>query len=82
MPGIDNYSGELGRVNRPKWLPVTGLAQNELLDVVRPELRPVHIQHTPPKGAAQNRRDFEAAINHRPGNPGSSLSPECRIMTS
>ena len=73
VPGMKDYNGELVRVNRAKWLPVTGPVQIELLDIVRTELRPVLVQHEPSKGAEQNRRDFEAAINHRPGEPGPTL---------
>jgi hypothetical protein len=66
VPGLNNYDGELVRVNRPKWLPVTGPVQTELLAIVRNDLRPTPIQRKAPKGAAQNRLDFEAAIDHRP----------------
>ena len=74
VPGMNNHNGDLAKVLRPKWLPVTGPVQTELLDIVRHELRPAPVQHEPPKEAAQNRRDFEAAINHRPGDPGPTLS--------
>jgi hypothetical protein len=65
VPGMNNYDGELIRVNRRKWLPVTDPVQTELLAIVRNDLRPTPIQPKPPKGAAQNRLDFEAAIDHR-----------------
>lgn len=67
VPGMNNYNGDLVKVLRPKWLPVTGPVQTDLLAVVRNELRPVPIEHRPPKDAAQNRLDFGAAIEHRPG---------------
>lgn len=67
VPGMNNHSGGLVKVMRPEWLPVTGPVQSELLDILRHELRPVPVHHKPPNGAAQNRRDFEAAIDHRPG---------------
>ena len=66
VPGMNNYNGELVQAQRSKWLPVTDPVQNELLDTVRHDLRPAPVEHKPPKGAAQNRIDFEAAINHRP----------------
>lgn len=74
VPGVSNHNGELIEFLRPKWLPVTGPVQSELLTTVRNELRPEPVQHKPPRGATQNRLDFEAAINHRPGDPGPSLS--------
>ncbi|MGD9960494.1 hypothetical protein [Nocardioides sp.] len=74
VPGMNNHNGDLVRVNRPKWLPVTGPVQTGLLDTVRNDLRPASVEHKPPKGAEQNRLDFEAAINHRPGDTGLSRS--------
>lgn len=73
VPAVEN-DGHLVRGPRREWLPVTGPVQTELLDTVRNELRPAPVEHKPPKGAAQNRLDFEAAINHRPGDPGLSRS--------
>ena len=73
VPGMNNYNGELVKVQRSKWLPVAGPVQNELLTIVHRELRPAPVEHKPPQGAAQNRLDFEAAINHRPGDPGPNL---------
>lgn len=67
VPGMNSHNGDLVKVLRPKWLPVTGPVHTELLDMVRHELRPTPVQHEPPQGAAQNRRHFEAAIKHRPG---------------
>jgi hypothetical protein len=66
VPGMNRENGELIKVQRSTWPPVTGPVQNELLDTVRHDLRPTPVEHKPPKGAAQNRLDFEAAINHRP----------------
>jgi len=37
-PGINNDSGELVKVMRPKWLPVTSPVQTELLTIVRNDL--------------------------------------------
>src|SRR5690606_35321061 len=74
VPGMNNHNGDLVRVNRPKWLPVTGPVQTELLDTIRNDLRPAPVEHAPPKGAEQNRRDFEAAINHRPDSRGGGVA--------
>lgn len=73
VPGLDEDSGDLVHWNRRKWLPVLGPVRTELLDIVRHELRPTPVEHKPPKNAAQNRADFEAAITHRPGT-GPTLS--------
>ena len=70
VPGMNSYNGELVKVLRPKYLPITSPVQTELLAIVRSELRPVPVQRKPPKGAAQSRLDFEAALTHRPGAPG------------
>jgi hypothetical protein len=67
VPGMSNYNGDLVQAMRPKYLPITSPVQSELLAIVRHELRPMPIMPTPPKGAAQNRLDFEASIDHRPG---------------
>lgn len=74
VPGMNNYNGELVTGPRREWQAVTGPVQIELLDIVRHDLRPTPIQRPLPKGATQNRLDFEAAIHHRPGDPGPSLS--------
>lgn len=67
MPAVENDDGELVKGPLREWQPVTGPVQTELLRLVRADLRPVPADHNPPKGAAQNRLDFEAAIDHRPG---------------
>lgn len=74
IPAVENANGDLVRDPRREWLRITGPVQTELLAIVRNELRPVPVKHKPPKEAAQNRLDFEAAIGHRPGDPGPSLS--------
>jgi len=71
---MNNDNCDLVKLRRPKWLPVTGPVQTELLAIVRNDLRPMPVEHKPPTGAAQNRLDFEAAITHRPGDPGLSRS--------
>lgn len=82
VPAIENDNGDLVRGPRREWLPVTGPVQTELLDTVRHHLRPTPIQRKPPEGAAQNRLDFEATINHRPGGSGPTLSSRVPVRTS
>ena len=79
---MDNYNGDLVKVLSPKWLPVTGPVQTELLAIIRHELRPTPVEHQPHKEAAQNRLDFEAAIEHRPEPeaPGSDASRSRRSL--
>jgi hypothetical protein len=74
VPAIENDNGDLVTGPRREWLPVTGPVQTELLAILHHDLRPRPVQHKPPKEAAQHRRDFEAAINHRPGDPGPTIS--------
>lgn len=74
VPAIENDNGDLVRGPRREWLPATGPVQTELVAIVRNELRPAPVKRKPLKEAAQSRRDFEAAINHRPGDPGPTLS--------
>lgn len=74
VPVVENDQGDLIQGPRREWRPVTGPVQDELLDTVRNNLRPAPVRHQPPPGAAQNRRDFEAAISHRAGEPGPSMS--------
>jgi len=69
IPAVENDDGELVKGPLRGWQPITGPVQTELLRLVRADLRPVPADHNPPKGAAQNRLDFEAAIHHRPGGP-------------
>ncbi|MBJ7353975.1 MAG: hypothetical protein JHC98_04045 [Thermoleophilaceae bacterium] len=70
VPGMNNFDGELVQVMRPQYLPITSPVRTELLAIARSELRPTPMQRKPPKGAAQSRLEFEAALTHRPGNPG------------
>ena len=72
VPGLDDHNGELVRVTRQKFVPITSLVQTELLAIVRSDLRPIPIQRKAPKGAAQSRLDFEAALHHRPPPRGAS----------
>ena len=74
VPGLDDQEGILVRVTRQKYIPITSPVQTDLISIVRHELRPRPISLRPPKGAAQSRADFEAALNHRPGEPGPSLA--------
>lgn len=74
VPAVENDNGGLVTGPRREWLPVTGPVQNELLYIVRNDLRPTPIQRPLSKGAAQNCLDFESAIHHRPGDPGPSVS--------
>ena len=59
---------------RHRYVPITSPVQTDLLAIVRHELRPTPIKPPSPEGAAQNRVDFEAALRHRPGDPGPSLA--------
>lgn len=73
VPAIENDNGNLVRGPRREWLPVTGPVQTELLATVHQDLRPRPVQHKSPKEAAQHRRDFEAAIEHRPEPRGTGI---------
>jgi hypothetical protein len=57
-----------------RFVPITSPVQTDLIAIVRNELLPEPVSLRPPKGAAQSRADFEAAITHRPGDPGPTLS--------
>ncbi|QZY27833.1 hypothetical protein [Nocardioides coralli] len=72
VPGLGDHNGELVRVTRQTFVPITTPVQTELLAIVRSDLRPTPIQRKAPKGAAQSRLDFEAALHHRPPPRGAS----------
>lgn len=72
LPSLNDYNGELVSVTRQKFVPITSPVQTELLAIVRSDLRPTPIQRKAPKGAAQGRLDFEAALHHRPPPRGAS----------
>lgn len=74
-PAVENDQGELVSPPCREWRPVTGPVRTELLATVRQQLRPAPADNQPPASAAQSRRDFEAAIHHRPGDTGPLLSP-------
>jgi hypothetical protein len=73
VPAIENDNGHLVKGPRREWLPITGPVQTELLAIVRHDLRPMPVQHKSPREAAQHRRDFEAAIEHRPEPRGTGI---------
>jgi hypothetical protein len=73
VPAIENDNGDLVKGPRREWLPVTGPVQIELFAILRNDLRPTPVQRNPPKGAAQSRIDFEAAIAHRPEPRGTGI---------
>lgn len=74
VPGLTVHQGELVNAVGPTYRPITWHVQSDLLKIARRDLRPPPAQPKTPYGAAQSRRDFEAAIRHRPGDPGRSLS--------
>lgn len=74
---MNSNSGELVKVLRPKYLPITSPVQTELLAIVRSELRPAPVQRKPPKDAAQSRLDFEAALTHRPWPDRALVELDC-----
>ncbi|MFL6108019.1 MAG: hypothetical protein ACJ716_01645 [Marmoricola sp.] len=73
VPAVENDNGDLVAAPRREWLPITGPVQTELLATLRNDLRPTPVQRKPPKGAAQSRIDFEAAIEHRPRPRGAGI---------
>ena len=66
VPGLETDNGELVHGTREKFVPVTSPARNELLVIVRSDLRPTPKDRKAPKGAAPSRLDFNAALQHRP----------------
>ena len=74
FPRVDNISPGMVKGPRHRYVPITSSVQTDLLGIVRHELRPAPIKPTAPEGAAQSRSDFEAALRHRPGDPGPSVA--------
>jgi hypothetical protein len=74
FPRVDDLSPGIVKGPRHRYVPITSSVQTDLLAIVRHELRPAPIKPIAPKGAAQSRIDFEAALRHRPGDPGPALS--------
>lgn len=74
VPGLEARDGTLVHVTRQRCIPVTGRLREELLGIARDELRPVPTQRQSPESAAQNRLDFQAAIDHRPRNSGRPMA--------
>jgi hypothetical protein len=74
FPRVDDVSPGMVRGPRHRYVPITSPVQTDMLAIVRQDLRPAPIKPTAPKGAAQSRIDFEAALRHRPGDPGPSVA--------
>jgi hypothetical protein len=74
FPRVDDHSPGMVKGPRHRFVPITSPVQTDLLSIVRHELRPAPITPTPPRGAAQSRLDFEAALRHRPGDPRPPLA--------
>jgi hypothetical protein len=56
------------------YVPINAPVQTDLLPMVRERLRPTPEPQPAPRGATQSRIDFEAALAHRPGDPGPTLA--------
>ena len=74
FPRVDDLSPGMVKGPRHRYVPITSPVQTDLLATVRHQLRPAPIKPTPPRGAAQSRVDFEAALRHRPGDSGPSVA--------
>ena len=74
FPRVDDHTPGMVKGRRHRFVPITSPVQTDFIAIVRNDLRPGPIQPRPPNGAGQGRADFEAAINHRPGDPGPTLS--------
>lgn len=74
FPRVDDISPGMVKGPRHRYMPITSPVHTDLLAIVRQDLRPAPIKPTAPKGAAESRIDFEAALRHRPGDPGPSVA--------
>lgn len=70
---MDDLSPGIVKRPRHRYVPITSPVHTDLLAIVRHELRPAPTRSTP-KGGTQSRLDFEAALRHRPGDPGPSVA--------
>lgn len=71
---VDDLSAGLVKERRQRYLPITSPVQSDLIAIARNELRPEPIRLSVPITAARSRADFEAAIDHRPGDSGRPLA--------
>jgi hypothetical protein len=71
---LDDLSAGLVKGRRQRYVPITSPVQSDLIAIARNELRPEPIRLSVPITAARSRADFEAAINHRPGDSGRPLA--------
>lgn len=71
---VDDLTPGLVKGRRQRYMPITSPIQSDLIAIASDELRPKPIRLNPPERAAESRADFEAAINHRPGDPGPSVA--------
>ncbi|MGH8828727.1 MAG: hypothetical protein ACRDVZ_14255, partial [Jiangellaceae bacterium] len=74
LPRVDGHAEGIVQPVRTRYLPINSPTQSDLVPLVRSQLRPPPGRPRPPQSAARSRLDFQAAINHRPGDPGPSLS--------
>jgi hypothetical protein len=77
LPRIDDQAPGMVKGRRHRFVPITSSGPAELTGLVRTLLLPCPARPTRPSspaGAAQGRADFAAAITHRPGDPGPTLS--------
>jgi hypothetical protein len=73
FPRIHDTAPRFVKPTRERYIPVTSPVQTNLIVLARTQLRPAPSTPRPPKGAAQSRAEFEAAITHRPGNSWPSV---------
>ena len=71
---VTDHRGALVPAVGPTYRPITSPVQSDLLKITRADLRPAPAQPKTPRGAAQSRLAFEAALTHRPGGPGPAMT--------
>lgn len=71
---VDDHAPGLVKGRQQRYMPITSPVQSDLIAIASNELRRKPIRLNPPERAADGRADFEAAISHRPGDPGPSLA--------
>lgn len=74
FPRVDEQAPGMVKGRCHRFVPISSPVQTDLIVIVRNELRPEPVRVRAPTGAGQSRADFEAAITHRPGDPGPTLS--------
>lgn len=78
LPRMDRTSGKLVKTARERYVPIDGVIESDLPELIRTRLRP-NLSTDPPRGSAKSRSDLYAAIVENTSRRSTSTPPVRQI---